>query len=241
MPLMLLELVVQRRKVLDEVVTNVKDLVDCFDIPESPAGYPAPASLAVATYVKAKYGVCAIPHVRLCDVNELALRSAIKAARVFDLNALVVTVGDPPRYGRCASDLTTDEAVRLIKELGYGVRVGSIISLRYDLRDIEERLSNDSDFYYVLRLDESSFSKYEEVVDMARSYGKELYPYVIVVTPANEELLNRLGQPRIKLVDLRPFIQKLRGRCSGLVVSSPLEHQLLPQILGAVREVLRGG
>ena len=80
MLLMLLELAVQRRDVLDGVVPNVEDLIGCFDVPESPAGYPAPASLTVATYLKAKYGVCAISHVRLCDVNELASRSVIKSA-----------------------------------------------------------------------------------------------------------------------------------------------------------------
>ena len=235
---LLLEVVVRRRELLDKLVSDVRGCVDCFDIPEAPAGQPAPSSLAVATYLKTGYSACVIPHVRLLDLNELALRSVVKTVRFFGLDGLLVTMGDPPKYGTPVSDLTTDEAVRLIKDLGYGIRVGSILSLRYELEQIEERLTGDADFYYVLRLDEGTLSKYVQVFDKAREHGKELYPYVLVSTSANEEVLRKLGQPYVTLDDLPLLIGKLKAIADGLVISSPLEYDLLPQILKVVKSIV---
>lgn len=238
MVVILLEVTVRSKVLLDKLVSASREYVNCFDIPEAPAGHPAPSSLAIATYLKTKYRACAIPHVRLHDVNELALRSIVKAISFFDLDGLLVTMGDAPKYGSCINNLTTDEAVDLIKGLGYGVRVGSILSLRYGLRDIEDRLAGSADFFYVLRLGEDTFSKYVQVLDKAREHGKELYPYVLISTSVNEEVLRKLRQPYVTLDDLPLLIEKLKTIADGLVISSPLEYDLLPQILKVVKSVV---
>jgi len=214
-------------------------LVDCFDVPESPLGYPGVNSVASCVYLKTRYGVCCIAHVRLYDVNALALHSLAHACEVFGIDGLVLTMGDRPRVGTVVHDLCTEKAIELLRKTGYRVKLGALISLRYSLEDILSRLSGTmADFFFVLRLGWETMDDYVGVYRESRRLGKELYPYVLVATESNRKILSRINQPYILASELPDYLRELHGIVDGIVLSIPCERNI-NTILRIAREYIK--
>ncbi len=230
------ETVVTSLKKLDEFVSKSSNVIDCYDLPEAPAGYPALSSIALAVYLKTRYGVCSIPHIRLYDVNKLALLTIAKTVEVFNLNALLITRGDPPKYGNIVSDLSTEEAIELIKRHGYRIKLAILVSLRYSLKDILERVSKKADMLFILRVGKSSVDKLQKVYSEAKKLGKEVYAYILIGSERNIELFEQLSQPYIHYRDIEGFLADIKNYVDGVILSSPRDKELIRKVARFIKE-----
>ena len=226
------------KKSLDHYVNLASNYIDCFDVPESPLGFPGVNSVAACVYLKTRYDVCCIAHVRLYDVNTVALYSLAKAVETFGIDGLVLTMGDKPKIGSAVDELTTISAINYLGKSHYRIRIGAILSLRYSLNDIINRLRIGADFFLVLRLGLETLDKYRKVYRFAKDLGKELYPYIIIATDSNRKLLARINQPYIEINEVEDFLNEIKYYVDGIVLSIPLEREKLRSILEIIRQVL---
>jgi len=223
----LVETVARSRNGLESFMEKTRGVVDCYDLPESPLGMPAPSSLAVAVYLRTTYGVCVVPHVRLLDVNALALLSQIKALELIGIDRVLLTMGDKPLVGKPVNDLDTESAVALVKSKGFKGRIAVIASLKYSLDKIAERVRGGADVFYVLKAGPGSLGKIESLYRLVRDAGKQMYVYVLVGSPRNMHMLEAIGQPYVKPGELEDFIRALRNVSDGVVLSSPMDEDNL--------------
>lgn len=228
----LLELIPVKLRRAVEVLEKASPKVAGLDIPESPVGVPAPNSVAMGAAVKALLPETKVfSHIRLVDVNEVALLSLIKAAKAVGIDGVVLTRGDPPALGRAVGRLSTEEALDLVRSrVRHPVKLGAVLSMRYDEARIVERMRRGFNFFLVLRLSEDSMEKYLRVAEAAEVYGVKLYPYVIVESERNRALLESLGQPSVRRRDVDRFIDELRGVAAGVIVSCPDDHECLEEL-----------
>ncbi len=213
-------------------------LVDCFDVPESPLGYPGINSVASCVYLKTRYGICCFAHVRLYDVNTIALHSLAKAAETFGIDGLVLTMGDRPKIGSTVNELNTISAINSLRERNHNIRIGALLSLRYTLNDIINRLRISADFFLVLRLSLETLDKYRKVYKIAKDLGKELYPYLIIATDSNRKILSKINQPYIEINEVEEFLNEIKYYVDGIILSVPLEREKLRNILEIIHGVL---
>lgn len=225
------------RRILDQYIELTSNYVDCFDVPESPLGIPCVNSIATCVYLKTRYNVCCIAHIRLHDINGVALHSLAMAAETFDIEGLVLTIGDKPRIGFSVGQYDTVSAINSLKKSRYRIKIGAIISLRYDVEDIVDRLKIDADFFLVLRLGVATLDKYIKIYKAANKVGKRLYPYIIVATNRNRELLAKIDQPYFEASDIEEFIKEIRKYSDGLIISIPKGGNEVQEILRIAREV----
>ncbi len=221
----------KKREKLDAILVSIREFVDCFDIPESPLGIPAPNAIVTGVYVKEVTDKCVISHIRLYDINRTALLSLAYAAQTYGIDGVVLTHGDTPRNGTIVRDISTPEAVKLLKKEVPKLKIGAIISLRYPLNEIIKRLEMGADFYLVLRLSRDSADKYLKVLEVAEKQGVELYPYIIVSTGKNSRVLEKIEQPSIPLEGLHDFLSEYKHLLHGAVFSSPLDFDGLVKSL----------
>lgn len=213
----------RRRSELESFLSCTREYVDCYDIPESPLGYPSPNAIATSIYVKEVTGKCVIPHIRLYDVNTNGLLSLAYAAYLYGVDGIVLTRGDKPKYGSIVEDVDTEKAITFLKKKIPDLRIGAIISLRYPLSEIKKRISIGADFFLVLRLGRETIEKYVEVNDIARENDVELYPYIIVSTSKNKNLLNKIDHPVLSLSEVDAFINRYKHLFKGILVSCPVD------------------
>lgn len=209
---------------------EVVELADAVDIPESPLGVPHPNSVATAAYLKAKYGCEVIPHVRLADLNKVSLLSLAYAAKAFGAYGLVILRGE----GRAPDWIGSSEEAALIIKGTKGLkdlRLGAILSLRHPPDKIVKRVEGPFNFFLATRLDLRNPEGQEESLRHARSLGKEVYPYVIVATKDNREVISYVKQPFITEGELRDAVERLEGLVDGVVVSVPHDREGLKRCL----------
>ncbi|MEZ0248661.1 MAG: 5,10-methylenetetrahydrofolate reductase [Thermoproteus sp.] len=201
----------------------ISDYTNLVDIPDSPGGRPSAHAVAVA-YIAKESGLDPIAHIRLRDLNLLAYRSILGAAKLFELERVVLLMGDPPEVGQPVDHLNTEAAVVIARE--YGFKVGVLLSMK---RNYAERIKIGADFYLVLNLERPS--RLEELA------GLEAYPYLLIRTEKNAELISRLRQPAITLESLRAFMEGLESYAKGVILSAPgdFEAELLALSLAAKR------
>lgn len=213
----------RRRSELESFISCTREYVDCYDIPESPLGYPSPNAVATSIYVKEVTGKCVISHIRLHDVNTNGLLSLAYAAHLYGIDGIVLTRGDKPRYGSVVEDVGTEKAIMFLKKKIPDLKIGAIISLRYSLREIKKRISIGADFFLVLRLGRETIEKYVEVNDVARENSIELYPYIIVSTSKNKDLLNKIDHPVLSPSEVNVFINRYKHLFKGILISCPID------------------
>ncbi|MET1160078.1 MAG: 5,10-methylenetetrahydrofolate reductase [Thermoprotei archaeon] len=218
----LLELVPRNRDMVDEIVSRGKDFFKYYTIPEGPGGYPGIFSVATAMYIKLRYGYRVLPHIRLYDINRLALLSIANAVKEYRLDGLVLLRGDKPWKGSIVNDISSEEALQLLRKKGYGFPIGMILSLNYSLDDIVKRLELRADFYHVINYGTGREELLSRVYREAKKWGVKLYTFILLGLRENEELFKKLGQPYIKPEELRDQLVLLSSISDGVVLSSPL-------------------
>ncbi|MCD6301791.1 MAG: 5,10-methylenetetrahydrofolate reductase [Staphylothermus sp.] len=217
------ELVPFKKEDIIEIVTNSKDFFDYYTLPEGPGGYPGLSSIAVSTYLKAVYDVESIPHVRLYDINRLALLSIANTVKEFGLRGLLLLRGDRPVEGMIVNDIGSEEALTLLRKKGYSFPIGLLLSLNFSLERILERISVKADFYYVLNYSDSKCDVLREISRSARSNNSRLYVFILLGVGKNIKLFKKLHQPFVYPEELKETLLKLKEIVDGIILSSPLE------------------
>ncbi|RLG77289.1 MAG: hypothetical protein DRO12_02655 [Thermoprotei archaeon] len=232
----LVELVPKKLSKFVEILREVSNYADGVDIPDSPLGKPSPSSPVVSGAIKALYpNLKVIAHIRLADINELALLAQIKALTMLGVDGVVVTRGDQPAVGSSTSNISSEQALRIVREnLRSSVKLGAVLSLRYPREDILSRLRAGFDFFLVTRLSHESFEKFLDICETARHYGTKLYPYVIIATDKNVDIMKILSQPYVKADEVPRFVDRLRGVVDGVVLSCPRDYETLLNLLKSI-------
>ncbi|KSW12217.1 hypothetical protein CF15_05530 [Pyrodictium occultum] len=219
-------------------VEKLAQAVDAIDIPEAPMGRPIASAAVLAAYIKAKYFIDVVPHVRIVDVNTVGLLSILGGLRAAGVEEAVLLRGDRPALGGTVEELTVEEAASIAaKRLHGSPRLGAMLSLRYPMEAIRSRLEAPLSFYLVLRAN-YSIERLAEVSKLARSLGKTLYPYVIVASKKNYEKLKMMlaDQPIYSLDEAIRFAEKVKSYVDGLLISSPGDMDTVAE---AAREIKR--
>ncbi len=219
----LFELVPWKKSDVDEILSVSRGFFKYFSIPEGPGGYPGLFSIATAMYIKYNYGVGVYPHIRLYDVNRLALLSIANAVREYGLDGLVLLRGDKPWKGRIVEDIGSEEALELLKRKKYGFDKGLILSLNYPVEKILERIKLGADFYLVINYSVEKHGKLVEASREARGRGSRIYVFILLGIGRNRELFRKLGQPYIEPEELKNAMNDLDSIVDGYVLSSPFE------------------
>jgi len=217
------ELVPFKKEDIVKIVSSSKDFFDYYTLPEGPGGYPGISSIATSIYLKTVYSVESIPHVRLYDLNRLALLSIANAVKEFELRGLLLLRGDKPIEGVVVNDIGSEEALILLKKKGYSFPIGLLLSLNYPLERIVDRVSMKADFYYVLNYSEHKFDTLREVSKAARKNGSKIYVFILLGIGKNLKLFKKLGQPFVYPEELYETLLKLREIVDGIILSSPLD------------------
>ncbi|GAB6148515.1 methylenetetrahydrofolate reductase [Stetteria hydrogenophila] len=216
-------------------------LADWVDVPESPMGVPRSLSLLVAHKLQCSYGLAAIPHVRVIDHNLIAVKSIIGSLGVAGFRRIVFLRGDTPEGATYLNDVAPEEAAGMVRERYAGsVEAGLILSMRKPLQEVVKRLAK-ADFFLVTNAD-YNWERYVEASREARRLGVKLYPYVIVETPGNQGLLERLGiRTPWRLGRIREAVEKYWGLASGILLSAPGDPEGLAEAVREARMVAGGG
>lgn len=195
------------REILTYRIRAISQYTEYVDVPDSPMGKPSAHAMAIGVLAK-ESGLTPIVHMRIRDLNLLAYRSLLGAMKLLRLEHVVLLTGDPPSVGLPVDHISTESAVPIAKE--YRLRVGVLLSMR---RNYAERLRIGADFFLVLNLEAPSSLKGLE--------SFEIYPYLLVRTERNSELLRKLGQPSVRLEALRGFVDELGPYAKGVIISAP--------------------
>jgi len=210
------------RRLLAEGAAALASLYNYIDIPDAPLGKPNYSSPVYSAFLAA-LGYRVIAHLRVSDVNLIAMKNITKSLGAVGVEGLVYLRGDPPYQGLPVDHVTPEEAVRYALRRPEAPRPGLLISLRKPFEKIAERINVGARFYYALNHDwerGSTWRKLEEIAELARSNGARLYVYVPAKPVPTSEALARASN----IVD-------------GLVVSAPASP--VRDLLDAARSIRR--
>jgi len=176
------------------------------------------------------------PHVRIKDLNIIALASKAYLARILGIDGLVLLRGEGP--GKPCINLRTEEAAEKIRSLkGLNqLRLGAILSLKYSPEKVLERGINPNfSFYLLIRFSSTIQKELINVLTKIRSLGRKLYAYVLVASQSNRELVFSLGQPYVREEEVQKFVSNVEGLVDGLVLSVPKDKEGLRRVLIKLR------
>lgn len=227
------ELPMARKK--EKIIELAKSLVefsDIIDIPEAPLGFSSPSSPILSCIIKESIKEAnIITHLRLYDINRLALINTIMGLRISGINDVLLLRGDQPKIGRKVEEITPDEGIPLLRQHFKRLNVGLLINLNKDLKEIEERIKLRASFYLITRPWYSK--KLGSVSRMIRKNNSKLYIYFVILTEKNREFLSRLipKEEIVKIEELEERIEVVKEYIDGIVFSSPKDyHSLLTSL-----------
>ena len=226
-------------KEFEEKVKAVKEYFDWIDIPDSPLGHPGPFSLIASCIIEERYRVKTIPHIRVIDLNETALKSIAKTLPLTRIKRIVLLRGDPPRRGSRIEDLSPDEAMEVFKKRNPGLEVGLLISMNYPWRSIEDRLDRGPEFILVLNHMAKGMQGLVTLAEKAYRRGIMVIPYIVLSTPRNQDVISRLNRSSIiEYNAVGNHVSKLRGMVDGLLLSSPGDYKVLVDAAILVQDLI---
>jgi len=214
---------VPTRKFL-KVAEETKDLVDGWNITDSAAGRPAPSGTAVGCVLKTKYpDKIVIPMFILHYKGPVEVGGLALAADAVGLDGLVLTMGDVPKYGEPIKMLkSSEEAREFLREKVRlkNVKLGCLLTARRSVEDSIARVRGAWDFLFFLRLEEKSLPILEEISKECKRLGKPIYPYFLVGTPRNAEIVKMIGWPVTTTMDrVEEFVGKLENLVDGIIAT----------------------
>lgn len=228
-----------------EAAEKVKDLIDGFNITDSASGIPAPSGTTCACVLKQKYpDKMMIPMLISNYKGPTELGAAALAAEAMGVDGLLPDPGDPPKFGNlirtkedgsCEMLSDPDEILEYRRSTGPAeevrdflrnntkvsqVQFGCLLTARVPAEAAVERMKDSWDFGFFLRLEESTVPKLKEIGAECKRLGKPLYPYLIVGTPKNQKILDRIGWPASATMDtVEDMVAGLEGHVTGVIAS----------------------
>ncbi|MBC7115074.1 MAG: hypothetical protein H5T47_05575 [Archaeoglobi archaeon] len=229
---------VPTRKFLN-LAEETKNLVDGWNITDSASGIPAPSGTAVGCVLKTKY-----PEKTVLPVFILHYKSAVEAgalalaASAVGVDGLVVDGpmfrfkpyserleqlwGDKPAYGDALAQFKSPEEGRdFLREITKSnIKIGGLVTAKRPLEDCIAKARDSWDFIFFMRLEETSFSKLEEVAKVCRELGKQIYTYFLIETEKNRETLKKIGwSPTTTMDGVEEFAERLEGVVDGIIAT----------------------
>jgi hypothetical protein len=228
-----------------ESAENVKDLIDGFNITDSASGIPAPGGTAVACVLKKIYpDKITIPMLISNYKGPVELGAAALAAEAMGVDGMLPDPGDPPKYGKliwtkedgsCKMLSDPKEILEYRRSTGpaEGVRdylrnnvniskiqLGCLLTARVPAEAAIERMKDNWDFGFFLRLEESTVPKLKEIATECKRLGKPIYPYLVVGTPKNKKILDRIGWPASATMETaEKMVADLEGSVTGVIAT----------------------
>jgi hypothetical protein len=222
---------------------RVKDLVDGWNITDSAGGAPAPSGAAVACVLKQIYpDKIAIPMLITNYKGPVEIDTAALAAEAMGVDGMLPDPGDPPKYGsliRTREDGSSqiisdpDEVLAYRRSTGPAeevrnylrnkvkvskVKLGCLLTARAPAESAIQRIQNDWDFCFFLRLEEATLPKLKQVGEECKRLGKPIYPYFVVGTAKNQKTLERIGWPASTTMEkAEKFVADLEGVVNGII------------------------
>lgn len=228
-----------------EAAENVEDLIDGFNITDSASGMPAPSGTACACVLKKMYpDKMMLPMLISNYKGPVELGADALAAEAMGVDGMVPDPGDPPKYGNpirtkedgsCDMLSDPDEIREYRRSTGPAedvrdhlrnnvevsdVQFGCMLTARVPAEAAIGRIQDDWDFGFFLRLEESTVPKLKEIGAECKRLGKPLYPYLIVGTPKNQKILDRIGWPASATMDnVEEMVAELEGSVTGVIAT----------------------
>jgi hypothetical protein len=206
------------RDKLDEQFAVIKEVSERVHVPDAPMGYPKASSIVIA-FLALAHGLRATVHLRTIDYSYVGFLNQIYGAHLIGIDKVLLLRGDPPYRGSTVSDVSPEEGLRIIRsdERLSVMKVGFILSLRYPIEKIRERIFFNPDFVLV------THKSREKLSWLTDSYGGEKIGYLIVSTPRNEELVKKLPQREdiCRLEKLAECIEESSVYLDSLLISCP--------------------
>ncbi|MEM1628373.1 MAG: hypothetical protein QXP02_03725 [Desulfurococcaceae archaeon] len=231
----ILELPPVSRKFIDKIAPLAKNVFNAVFIPSGPAGIPLLDACATSIYISTVYGLKSIFSIRLKDVNLNHVIEKVKTAMEFGINGVLLTKGDPPRYGSSYDDLSSEYVLKYLREINVDMKLGLIISLRYPLGSILKRISEKPDFVFIIHHVDNDLDK---LMELRKHIAGEIkiYDFILLGVDKNIELFKELGQKYVEPMKLGDHIEKLNNIVDGVIISSPLEVKKAIEIVSKLVE-----
>ncbi|WP_440059155.1 hypothetical protein ACSU1N_05045 [Thermogladius sp. 4427co] len=219
---LIIELPSFTKKNVDKVVGKIVGKnIDVF-IPENPAGKPALLAISTGVYLRVAYNVGVYASIRLNDINLLHAYSSALTASEFGFRGLTILKGDKPEFGKVV-DEDSEETLSFIKNRIKNIRLGLIVSLRYGLDKIKQRISKRPDYIMVIHFGPGRMGDLKLVADTARDFGVKTYPFLLLGLEKSKGLFEELGQAYFQPSDIRQVCGSLGSIVDGVIISSPLD------------------
>jgi hypothetical protein len=200
---------------------KVKDLVDGFNITDSAGGAPAPGGISVACVLKQIYPDKVTIPMMITNKRVLLNWARLLLPPRHGCDGILPDPGDPPKYGTlirtredgsCQTISDPDEILAYRRSTGPAeevrnflrksvkiskTKIGCLLTARVPAEAAIERMKNEWDFGFFLRLEESTLPKLKEIGTECKRMGKSFYPYFIVGTEKTRRYCRgSAGQPR---------------------------------------------
>jgi len=234
---LLLELPPYNKRVIDEIVARTNSVFDGYFIPCTPAGLPMLDCLSTSIYVATKYGSRVYCSLRTRDFALNHVIERFKTASEFGLAGILVTRGDPPKFGDVCSDYETEFVVDYVRKLGVGTSIGIVLSLRYADEDIVSRVMKvKPDFVVFVRFGEDEIRRFEQLRD--HLVNVKTYVFLLLGIGRSVDLFEKLKQPYVRPSNLPKTLLRLRELVNGVIISSPAELRSTVDVVKEVKVLL---
>jgi len=231
---------VPTRKFL-RMAEETKDLVDGWNITDSAAGRPAPSGTAVGCVLKTKYpDKMAIPIFVLRYKGPVEAGGLALAGDAVGLDGIVLTMGDPPKYGEPIHMLKSSEEARefLRKTVRVkSLKLGCLLTARRPVEDAIARVRDAWDFFFFMRLEEKSLPMLRQIADECKRLEKPIYAYFVVGTPRNAEIIKMIGWPvTATMENAVEFAERLEDVVDGIIATCVGDYEGDKELLGRLQK-----
>jgi len=202
---------------------------DWIDIPDAPLGKPNYSSPIAATFLAA-HGFRVIAHLRVADVNVIAMKTITKTAGSLGVERIVYLRGDPPTQGEPVNQVSPEAAVKYALTRPEAPEPGLLLSLRKPLQAIQERMRAGARFYLVLNYRPDN-DRREKLVHVLRS-GARTYIYYVLTSREADTVKEEKRIP----ATLLDTIESLPPGVTGIVISYPPDMETIILVGQLLRE-----
>jgi len=213
-----------------KIAEETRNLVDGWNVTDSAAGRPAPSGTAVGCVLKTKYPdkivipVSVLRYKGPVEVGGLAL-----AGEAIGLDGLVLTMGDPPKYGGPIEMFKRSEEARDFlrrKVRVKSLKIGCLLTPRRSVKDIIVRVRDAWDFFFFMRLEEKSLPLLKRISEECKRLKKSIYAYFVVETPRNTEVIRMIGWPVTSdMKHAEAFASTLEGIVDGIIATCAGDYE----------------
>ncbi|MEM3833003.1 MAG: methylenetetrahydrofolate reductase [Thermoprotei archaeon] len=219
-------------------VEPIINLVDAFNITDTPLGMPRIPSAMFASILLQRFNVKTIVHLKTINMNKVALKSIIYGCAALGVYGVLVVRGDKPSEGDEVSDTWPEELVLWGKsdEKTSSLKLGMVAGPPLDIQRLSKKLSAKPDFMITQVMlnveDAKNFYQHLSSVFSTHGWRPQVYVNLVVPTEKNSEVIKEIaklaGIPTLdnvtmKIDEFRNVVDELGRIYEGIVLSSPMD------------------